>query len=191
MTWYGLNGVNYVEVKTSERTFRSGLIATTYRRTCPSDQVSFALSITGNVFPEPTVSYQDGLAVVEWTEYDNQPNSQGYNTKGTELINLSKTYTQSSGGESAQYTINESWVSETITNTKVISHSTALSGALSHAISDLGKVMKQRFIFGSVPSGAITQIPIAWAVQVVSVNRRNYGLLDEIDITVGNVPTIT
>lgn len=188
MTWYG---ENYVEVKTSERTFRSGLIATTWRRTCPSDQVSSALSITGNVFPEPTVSYQDGLAVVEWTEYDNDSNSQGYNTKGTELINLSKTYTQSSGGESAQYTINESWVSETITTTKVINHSTALSGAMSHGITDLGKVMKQRFIFGSVPSGAFTALSIAWAAQVVSVNRRNYGLLDEIDITVGNVPTIT
>ena len=191
MTWYGPNGENYVEVKTSERKFRSGLIATTWRRTCPSDQVSSVASITGNVFPEPNVSYQDGLAVVEWTQYDNEPNSQGYNTKGTELINLSKTYTQSSGGESAQYTINETWVSETITTTKVISHSTALSGALSHGISDLGKVMKQRFIFGSVPSGAFTALSIAWSLQVVSVNRRNYGVLDEIDITVGNVPTIT
>lgn len=194
MTWIG---PNYVEVQTAERVFRSGLIESSWRRTCQADQVSAALSVSSNSFPEPSVRYEDGLAVVEWTEYDKK-NSTGFQTKGAELINLSKSYestqtTSGSGGsqitQTYRWTVTEIWISDTITTTKVINASE--SSATLNASGSTAKTMIKRIILGNPAPSSGGALQISWSSQVVSVNRRNYGLLDEVEITVGNVPTLT
>jgi len=197
MIWYG---PPFVEVQTAERTFRSGLIESSWRRTCQADQVQSALSVSGNVFPEPSVRYENGLAVVEWTEYDKN-NSQGFTTKGVEIINLSKSFEDSVwtrvdytdgtwryNKTEYRWTITEVWFSDTITTTKVVD-SSASSSSFTPSGSP-SKSLKQRFVVGNRNPVSPTSLTITWTTQVVGVNRRNYGQLDEVEITVGNVPTI-
>ena len=183
MTWIG---PNYVEVQTAERVFRSGLIESSWRRTCQANKVSFALSVSGNVFPEPSVRYEDGLAVVEWTEYDTK-NSAGFATKGIELMTLSKTFTGlNANSDEVTWTITEIWLSETITTTRVYGSSTDASTLFGTGLGS--KSMQQRVISGT-PAGA-TELSISWASSTIGIQRRNFGLLDEIEITVGNVPVV-
>ena len=185
MTWYG---PNYVEVQTAERTFRSGLIESSWRRTCQADQVNSALSVDGNVFPEPSVRYEDGLAIIEWTAYDKN-NSQGFATKGVELLTLSKTFTgTNSNGDQVSWTITEIWLSETITTTRVYPSSTDASALFGTGLGS--KTMQQRVISGSPVSGGARQLSISWASSTIGIERRNFNQLDEIAITVGNVPVV-
>ena len=180
MTWYG---PEFVEIKLSERTFRSGLIESTWRRTCQADQVTSALSVTGNVFPEPSVRYEDGLAIIEWTEYDSG-GSQGFASKGVELLNLSKTFVDGD----VSWTVREIWLSETIATTKVYPAKTDASTLFGTGLGS--KTMQQRVISGSPVNGGATSLAISWASSTISIQRRNFGAFDEIEITVGNVPTI-
>ena len=197
MTWYGHE---FVEVKLSERAFRSGLIESTWRRTCQADKVSAALNVSSNVFPEPSVRYEDGLAVVEWTAYDTN-NSQGFATKGVEIINLSKSFEDSVWNRvdypdgtwrytktEYRWTITEVWFSDTLTTTKVVPFSAASSSFTPSG--SPSKSLKQRFVVGTRNPSSNDSLTINWTTQVIAVNRRNYGTLDEVEITVGNVPTI-
>lgn len=185
MTYYG---PTYADTKVGRRTFPSGLVEEKFRRTCRSTHVNSCIPTGSNIFPAPDISYGDnGLATIEWSTYSNLG---GFRLQyGTELITISKSFSESvtSDGKTTQYnwTILEIWLSDTVTKSSVINATTNAWGLYFDA--DCNKVLKERKISGKRISSGATSISISWNTQIIAVTRRNYGALDEAEITVGNV----
>lgn len=190
MNLYKSGSDPWVETLVSSQTFPSGLIEKKFRRVClTSDADQAKTNITGNA-SQLSVSFSDGLATIEWVTWESGAYT-GSLRFGSELITVSKSYSEAVtlNGDTTQYdwSILEVWLSDTVTKTTIIP-ALSSSWALSFSAT-CGKNLNQRKITGNPKPGAQNTINITWNTQIIAVNRRNFGTLDEADTTVGNVPS--
>ena len=156
----------------------------------------------GTLFPEPQIRTTDmGLLEMSFDAYDNLGTPS--QVKGSLLVKLSKTFTgfvtaqfDAGNGPVTYYrpnswTVNESWFVDTVTIFQVIA-ATANSGAIPTPSLTLSKTLKSRTVFGvvggSAPWGSnnvpgATELNITWTTVIADVSRRNFGNLDEADVT--------
>lgn len=150
----------------------------------------------GTIFPDPQIRTTDmGLLEMSFDAYtDTGTTSQ---VRGSLLVKVSKTFTgtitSDSGGiisiSPTSWTINESWFVDTITILQVIP-ATASSGAITTPSVTLSKVLKRRDIFGAVGNGGATSLNLTWTTVIDDVSRRNFGDMDEADVTYALEPTV-
>lgn len=190
---------------TTESVSRNGLKKTTGTILFQPGQEADAQSLAeekGTLFPDPQIRTTDmGLLEMSFDAYDNTgiPSQ----VKGSLLVKLSKTFTgfvtaqfDAGSGPITYYrpnswTVNESWFVDTVTIFQVIA-ATASSGAIATPSLTLSKALKSRTIFGvaggSAPWGSnnvpgATELSITWTTVIADVSRRNFGNLDEADVT--------
>ena len=156
----------------------------------------------GTLFPTPQIRMTDmGLLEMSFDAYaDTGIQSQ---VKGSLLVKVSKAF---SGFVTAQidpgtgpityyrpvsWTVNESWFVDTVTIFQVI-QANSNSGAIATPSLALSKTLKSRTVFGIVGDSApwsgtnvagTTALNITWSTVIADVNRRNFGDLDEADVT--------
>jgi hypothetical protein len=190
---------------TTESVSRNGLKKTSGTILLQTGQEADAQSLAedyGSIFPAPQIRTTDmGLLEMSFDAYDDTGTPS--QVKGSLLVKLSKTFT---GFESVQFdpgngpviyyrpnswTVNESWFVDTVTILQVIA-ATANSGAISTPSLTLSKTLKSRTIFGvvggSAPWGSnnvpgATELNITWNAVIADVSRRNFGNIDEADVT--------
>jgi hypothetical protein len=179
-------GPEFVEQKIGERFFKSGLVENSWKRICPASNLeSVRNSIFGNVHPGVNVNLnENGLAVLQWTTYENTE-KEPLILRGTQILNLAKSFNE----DGFNWTINEQWLCDTLTKTTV--YKSSISNILFNYNGVLNKYMKKRKISG-IPKSIYpvhTNLQITWYVDTVNISRRNFGLWDEVDITIANIPT--
>lgn len=103
---------------------------------------------------------------------------------GTEILEFSKTFTQTVGNESNSLTVYESWRCTTATRYQVILNSQSNFTEPSTA---LDKTMVRRWMIGvGTPQG----LSINWTTGIRNISRSNYGTIDEVAVMKGYIPEI-
>jgi hypothetical protein len=175
---------------------RNGLQRTSGTILCKPDDEPDAISLAetfGSVFPDvSTRTNETGLVEVSFDAYE----AVGASTtrRGTLAVTLSKTFSgtyTTAGNSTAEtaWTITELWLVDTLTTfTTVLA--TASSSAISGTTTALSRSFKKRTVLGRVGSGGPYGLSLTWATVISDLNRRNFGDIDEVDITYSQTATI-
>lgn len=175
---------------------RNGLQKTSGTILCLPGQEADALSLAeafGSVFPDVSTRTMDtGLVEVSFDAY--QAAGSPTTLRGSLVVTLSKsfegTYTNSAGAVAATtWTVVETWLVDTVTTFTTVD-SKATSGTVSVSSPALSRSLKKRNILGRVGSGGAGSLTIAWTPDLTDVTRRNFGDIDEADVTYSLTATI-
>jgi hypothetical protein len=177
---------------TTESVSRNGLKKTSGTILLQTGQEADAQSLAedyGSIFPAPQIRTTDmGLLEMSFDAYDNTGTPS--QVKGSLLVKVTKTFTgtitSQDGGiisiRPTSWTINESWFVDTLTILQVIA-ATANSGAIATPSLTLSNSLKRRDIFGAVGNDGAASLNLTWTTVIADVSRRNFGDLDEADVT--------
>lgn len=176
---------------TTESVSRNGLKKTSgtiFFQPGQEDAAQVLAEEKGTLFPEPQIRTTDmGLLEMSFDAYAATGTSS--QVRGILLVKVSKTFTgtiTSQGGITSirptSWTVNESWFVDTITIFQVIA-ATINSGAITTPPLILSKTLKRRDILGAVGDGGATSLNLNWTTIIADVSRRNFGDLDEADVT--------
>lgn len=194
---------------TTESVSRNGLKKTTGTILFKPGQESSAEALAedyGSIFPAPQIRTTDmGLLEMSFEAYDDMGTPS--QVKGSLLVKVSKTFsgyvtaTTEIGGSPVTYTklgsftVVETWIVDSLTFFRVLSASAGASQIPSPTVT-LTKSLKRRDVIGQVgsliPGGSpqSTTLNITWAQVMADVTRRNFGTLDEVDVTFTLEPTV-
>lgn len=188
---------------TSQSMSRNGLQKTSGTILCRPGDEGQAYSMAqefGSVFPDITTRTSDlGLVEVSFDAY--QTNGSPTTLRGSLLVTLSKSFegyivSTNEGVQSAvptAWTIVETWLVDTHTTFTTVK-ATATSAAIKATFPTLSQSMKRRSIIGRVgnagPSSGTNQLSLTWEVTLTDFTRRNFGDIDEVDITYAPTATI-
>lgn len=176
---------------------RNGLQKTSGTILCEPGQESEAYSMAqeyGSVFPDMTTRTTDmGLVEVTFEAY--QATGIPTSVRGSLALTLTKSYTgtyTTAGNSTAEttWTVIENWIVDTYTTFTTLAASSG-SNAITSTVPLLNKSMKRRRTIGRVGSGGASALTISWLTELASVSRRNFGDIDEIDLTYSQTPTIS
>jgi hypothetical protein len=194
---------------TTESTSRNGLQKTSGTILFQPGQQDAALSLAeqnGEAFPDPQTRTTD-IGLMEMTFDAYRDTGKGSQVRGSLLVKVSKTFStieevtieiggvEVTGLKVGSFSVVESWVVDTITFFRVVSAS-AGSSQIPTPSATLTRSFKRRDIIGqvgpAVPGGAdqSTTLNISWTQVLADVTRRNFGELDEVDVTLTLEPTV-
>lgn len=143
------------------------------------------------IFPSPRVTRSNDSAFdeVEVTAYGKGTLANSSIIRGTEFLELSKTYTQQTTNpdQTWNWTVYEIWLCQTATL-----HSVLLNSSTSYQSPqvDLDKTMVRRWEVGSRPSVGTIALQINWNESIRNVSRTNYGEYDEVAAMKGYTPQV-
>lgn len=146
---------------------------------------------TVKIFPAPRVTRSNDNAFdeVEVTAYGQGISINSRIVRGTEFLELSKTYTQQTTNpdQTWSWTVYESWRCQTATLHSVMLNS---STSYSQPSGPLEKTMVRRWEVGSRPSVGTIDLQINWAENIRDISRTNYGDYDEVAVMKGYTPQV-
>lgn len=134
------------------------------------------------IFPAPRItrSNDSPFDEVEVTAYGKGISLGTQIIFGTEVLELSKTYTGA--------TVNEIWRCETATKYSVLDN-----GSTNY--SEPGNIFQRnlvrRWIIGTPISGDPQQLSITWNTGIRDIQRTNYGAYDEVAVMKGYIPEVS
>lgn len=175
---------------------RNGLKKTSGTILCRPGQEADAYSMAqeyGSIFPDITTQTTDtGLIQVTFEAYQN--NDSPTSVIGSLALTLTKsfngTYTPNGRPIETTWTVIESWVVDTFTIFKAAPAS-ANSFSIESGLPFLNRKRTQNRTIGRIGSGGRTELSITWLTEISNISRRNFGDIDETDITYSQTPTIT
>jgi hypothetical protein len=157
----------------------------------------------GSVFPEPQIRTTDArLLEMSFDAYSGT--GKDSRLLGSRLVKVSKTlsgFATATSNSGQQYyiitscTVVETWVVDTITIFSVISAEAGASQIPNPTVT-LTNSLKRRDVIGQVGSTSLngppqsTTLNITWTQVLADVTRRNFGDLDEVDVTFTLEPTV-
>lgn len=150
----------------------------------------------GSVYPDVTTRTTDmGLVEVTFDAY--QTNGSPTTMRGTLLVTLSKTFegsytTEISGvtvGLPTTWTVVETWLVDTFTTFTTVK-ATATSSSIKASFPSLSQSLKRRTRVGRVGNGGSTTLDLTWETSLTDLTRRNFGDIDEVDITYAQTATL-
>lgn len=173
---------------------RNGLMKTSGTIICRPGQESEAYSMAqeyGSVFPDiATQKTETGLIQVTFDAY--QEKGAPTSAFGSLALTLSKSFTgpiSSNATSETTWSVIETWVVDTFTVFRT-SPSSANSFSIGTGMPLLNRSMKQRRTIGRVGSGGSGSLNISWLTELSTISRRNFGYIDEIDLTYSQSPTL-
>lgn len=197
---YSSPGTFPLKIRESLSTRFSGLLeySATYFIEKGSSSLGFSVgqaivtsSGTVKIFPAPRVTRSNDNAFdeVEITAYGQGLSINSRIVRGTEFIELSKTYTQQTTNpdQTWNWTVYESWRCQTATLHSVMLNS---STSYSQPSASLEKTMVRRWEVGSRPSVGTIELQINWAENIRDISRTNYGDYDEVAVMKGYTPQV-
>jgi hypothetical protein len=197
---YAASGTFPLKIRESLSTRFSGLLeySATYLIEKGASSLGFSVgqsiltsSGTVKIFPAPRVTRSNDSAFdeVEVTAYGQGVSLNSRIVRGTEFLELSKTYTQQTTNpdQTWNWTVYESWRCQTATLHSVILNS---STSFSQPSGSLEKTMVRRWEVGSRPSVGTIELQINWAENIRDISRTNYGDYDEVAVMKGYTPQV-
>ena len=192
---------------TTSSVSRNGLKLTTGSILFKPGQDAAAIALTssfGQIYPDEPPSRTTDMGLLEMSFATYADTGASTSTKGVILVTLSKSFktyhpasfvlpdgTVVPYRKSSSFTIFETWLLDTVTFHGAIP-ATFSSVSISIPTATISKSMKKRKIEGtpgetSGGSASPTVLSIQWDNEITNITRRNFGSLDEVDITVSAV----
>ena len=191
---------------TTSSVSRNGLKLTTGSILFKPGQDADAIALTssfGQLYPDEPPSRTTDMGLLEMSFSTYADTGASTSSKGVLLVSLSKSGRSFSSVPVSgtdltiqvlrSYTVFETWLVDTITFHKVIP-ATFSSAAISIPTATISQSKKRSRIEGLVGtldnqgnSPAPTELNIQWTNEITNITRRNFGSLDEVDITVSAV----
>ena len=138
----------------------------------------------GSLFPPPS-SRNTGLGFLELNFQAVIFTGESNRVFGTDTVTIQRF------NETQNYSTKESWSLGTITEFKVLnSEESASFLPPGITMSKFEMKMIDRKITGTLPEGVSGKLTISWSVEIKSITRRNFGILDEVDVVYGLAPSI-
>lgn len=146
------------------------------------------------IFPGPQISRSNEVMwdTLTLTAYGDAPGSSSRTIYGSSITEVSKSFSVTSGeGEDEQtynWTIYESWRTDTATAIRAISSASTLLPIVS---SPPTPTFRRRRTIGTVAPGGQQILNISWALSDLDISRTNFGKIDEVSLTKGYLPTVS
>jgi hypothetical protein len=137
------------------------------------------------IFPEAQETRRDD-GFTEYTVAAYGRINLGTTRRGFSIEKFSKNFSMAGAGDAPanQWTITEFWELETITEFKTFKSTETIEDLVSPAL-NLLKRLRSRQIAGNPPQGGVFPLNLSWQVSILSINRTNYGHIDEVITTWG------
>ena len=201
---YSAAGTFPLKIRESISTRFSGLVeySATYlveKGSAPSGfGVGSTLSTSGGtvtIFPDVRFSRSNDSPFDEMdvTAYGQNSSSGGREVHGTEVLELSNSFSYSTPPGSVialtyNWTVYESWQCSTVTKHSVIANTSTNYASPSGT---LNRTMLKRKVVGEKPSGVGSNLNIVWNEAIRDISRTNFGAWDEVAVMKGYVPEVS
>lgn len=200
---YAASGTFPLKIRESLSTRFSGLLeySATYLIEKGASSLGFSVGQaivtsagTVKIFPAPRVTRSNDNAFdeVEVTAYGQGISLNSRVVMGTEVLELSKTFTYIDSTPTPpvnyNWTVYESWRCETTTKYSVIDNTSTNYSAPS---TSLEKNLVRRWIVGERHTSGPYSLTITWATGIRDIQRTNYGAYDEVAVMKGYIPEVS